>query len=131
VPANLPPLVLPAGRYVRPRVALVGDAAHSGHPFGLASQGVNLGFGDAKVLAAAIADAVATGQDIGSAAMLERQYERPRRQACSAMLSAADALRAIYMPQASKERRKGRRACVCPSCQHCWLNTCCCCRQGC
>ncbi|KAI3429296.1 hypothetical protein D9Q98_005392 [Chlorella vulgaris] len=88
-----------AGRYVRPRVALVGDAAHSGHPFGLASQGVNLGFGDAKVLAAAIADAVATGQDIGSAAMLERQYERPRRQPCSAMLSAADALRAIYMPQ--------------------------------
>ena len=56
-------------RYVRPRLALVGDAAHTVHP--LAGQGVNLGFGDVKALIDAIAYATETGIDIGNIALLQ------------------------------------------------------------
>lgn len=56
-------------RYVRPRLALIGDAAHTVHP--LAGQGVNLGFGDVKTLVDAIAHATETGMDIGSMTLLE------------------------------------------------------------
>ena len=56
-------------RYVRPRLALLGDAAHVVHP--LAGQGVNLGFGDAAALHAAIAAAVAVGGDIGDIRTLQ------------------------------------------------------------
>ncbi len=56
-------------RYVRPRLALIGDAAHTVHP--LAGQGVNLGFGDVKALVDAIAHATETGMDIGSMTLLE------------------------------------------------------------
>lgn len=56
-------------RYVRPRLALIGDAAHTVHP--LAGQGVNLGFGDVKALVDAIAYATETGIDIGNIALLQ------------------------------------------------------------
>ncbi|ROR34156.1 UbiH/UbiF/VisC/COQ6 family ubiquinone biosynthesis hydroxylase [Inmirania thermothiophila] len=65
-----------AVRYHAPRVALVGDAAHTVHP--LAGQGVNLGLLDAATLAEEVAAAVLAGDDPGEPALLAR-YERRRR----------------------------------------------------
>ena len=62
-------------RYVRPRFALIGDAAHSVHP--LAGQGVNLGFGDVSALVATLAHAVECGRDIGELALLEVRLALP------------------------------------------------------
>ena len=50
-------------------MALIGDAAHAVHP--LAGQGVNLGFGDAEALTAALGQAVANGTDLGDLSMLQ------------------------------------------------------------
>ena len=58
--------------YVKPRLALVGDAAHTIHP--LAGQGVNLGFMDAAELAEVLSN---TSRDLGSLSVL-RRYERAR-----------------------------------------------------
>lgn len=65
-----------AERYVAPRFALVGDAAHVVHP--LAGQGVNLGLRDVALLADAVVSARDDKRDIGSGASL-RRYERRRR----------------------------------------------------
>ena len=54
---------------IGPRIALLGDAAHTMHP--LAGQGLNLGLADAKSLAATIAYAVEHGMDIGDMMALE------------------------------------------------------------
>lgn len=62
--------------YVRSRLALVGDAAHSCHPVG--GQGLNLGIRDVGALAQVLRDAHAQGEDIGSLRVLKR-YERWRR----------------------------------------------------
>ncbi len=71
------PLGLTLARdFVRPRFALVGDAAHGIHP--IAGQGLNLGFKDAAALAQTIVEADRLGLDIGSQTILER-YERWRR----------------------------------------------------
>ncbi len=71
------PLGLTLARdFVKPRFALVGDAAHGIHP--IAGQGLNLGFKDAAALAQVIVEADRLGLDIGSVTTLER-YERWRR----------------------------------------------------
>ena len=62
--------------FVKPRLALVGDAAHNVHP--LAGQGVNLGFRDARELAAVLCGRGAQG-DCGDYALL-RRYERARKE---------------------------------------------------
>jgi ubiquinone biosynthesis monooxygenase Coq6 len=49
--------------YTTPRVALVGDAAHTIHP--LAGQGLNLGLADVKSLSETIQESLSLGQDIG------------------------------------------------------------------
>ncbi len=58
-----------------PRLLLVGDAAHAIHP--LAGQGYNLAIGDAWGLASMLTNALDSGSDFGSLAML-RRYGRKR-----------------------------------------------------
>jgi 2-octaprenyl-6-methoxyphenol hydroxylase len=59
-----------AERFVGPRAALLGDAAHGVHP--IAGQGLNLGLKGAAALAQTIVDACRLGEDFGSEAVLER-----------------------------------------------------------
>lgn len=71
------PLGLTLARdFVRPRLALAGDAAHGIHP--IAGQGLNLGFKDVAALAETVVEAARLGLDIGSLAVLER-YQVWRR----------------------------------------------------
>lgn len=61
-------------RVVMPRVALIGDAAHAIHP--LSGHGINLGFQDARALAARL-ETLPAWQDPGDLAVL-RAYARAR-----------------------------------------------------
>jgi 2-octaprenyl-6-methoxyphenol hydroxylase len=71
------PLGLTLARdFVKPRLALAGDAAHGIHP--IAGQGLNLGFRDVAALAETVVEANRLGLDIGSMAVLER-YQTWRR----------------------------------------------------
>jgi 2-octaprenyl-6-methoxyphenol hydroxylase len=65
-----------ADRFIAPRLALVGDAAHGVHP--IAGQGLNLGLRDVGALAEVLVEAARRGEDIGAADVLER-YEVWRR----------------------------------------------------
>lgn len=88
------PLVLrQADHYIRPRLALIGDAAHSVHP--MAGQGVNLGYADAAVLAETLIHAQECGRDIGDRAGL-RRYERWRKTDNSTMLAVTDGLKRLF-----------------------------------
>ncbi|EHY59587.1 putative ubiquinone biosynthesis monooxygenase [Exophiala dermatitidis] len=82
-----------ASRLINPRVALVGDAAHTVHP--LAGQGLNLGLADAKSLADTIAYAVTHGMDLGDLMTLER-YGRDRFGKGLLMAGGVDALNSVY-----------------------------------
>lgn len=76
-PRQAYPLGLTLARdFVRPRFALLGDAAHGIHP--IAGQGLNLGFRDVAALAETLIDAHRLGLDFGAVDVL-RGYERWRR----------------------------------------------------
>lgn len=79
--------------YIKPRLALVGDAAHTLHP--LAGQGVNLGLADVTSLIEVIADALNDKKDIGDFNVL-RRYERWRRAENRSMLMAMDGLKRLF-----------------------------------
>ena len=91
--ASFPLRAVHARKYCRPRVALVGDAAHTVHP--LAGQGMNLGLLDAAVLAEVLAAALARGEDPGDLRVL-RRYERRRKGENLKMLLALDALHRLF-----------------------------------
>ena len=82
--------------YVRPRVALVGDAAHSCHPVG--GQGLNLGIRDVAALAQVLSAAQAQGEDIGSLQVL-RRYQRWRRRENILALGFTDVLNRMFSTQ--------------------------------
>jgi 2-polyprenyl-6-methoxyphenol hydroxylase-like FAD-dependent oxidoreductase len=79
-------------QFTKPRLALVGDAAHNVHP--LAGQGVNLGFRDARVLAKVLNER-GPQDDCGDYALL-RRYERARREDVLAMEIATDGLQKLF-----------------------------------
>ena len=79
--------------YVLPRLALVGDAAHTIHP--LAGQGVNLGLADVRSLTEVLAEARTRHRDIGSHSVL-RRYERWRRADNRGMLLAMDGFKRLF-----------------------------------
>lgn len=70
--ASYPLALVRACRYTAPRLALIGNAAHTLHP--IAGQGFNLGLRDVAALAEVICDAAAAGRDIGAPDALAR-YE--------------------------------------------------------
>ncbi len=79
--------------YVKPRFALVGDAAHGIHP--IAGQGLNLGLKDAAALVDVLLDAARLGLDIGALDTLQK-YERWRRFDSLAMAAATDGLNRLF-----------------------------------
>ncbi|MBD3897073.1 UbiH/UbiF/VisC/COQ6 family ubiquinone biosynthesis hydroxylase [Halomonas sp. ML-15] len=79
--------------YVKPGLALIGDAAHSIHP--LAGQGVNLGLMDAAVLAEELIEAQRRGAALGDPRILSR-YARRRRGDNAAMLALMDGFRVLF-----------------------------------
>lgn len=82
--------------YVAPQVAFIGDAAHRIHP--LAGQGANLGFMDAKCLAATVAEALYAKKDFNSLRVLKR-YQRERKYYNQQMLLMMDVLKNTFQTQ--------------------------------
>ncbi len=82
-----------AERFVAPRVALVGDAAHGVHP--IAGQGLNLGLRDVGALAQVLVEAARRGEDIGALDVLER-YERWRRFDSTALALGMDTVNRLF-----------------------------------
>ncbi|AFZ27877.1 Ubiquinone biosynthesis hydroxylase, UbiH/UbiF/VisC/COQ6 family [Cylindrospermum stagnale PCC 7417] len=85
--------LMQSDRYVLPRLALVGDAAHNCHPVG--GQGLNLGIRDAAALAQIIQTAHQAGEDIGKIQILKK-YERWRKQENLAILGFTDLLDRVF-----------------------------------
>jgi 2-octaprenylphenol hydroxylase len=83
-------LITPDG-LIKPRVVLIGDAAHQVHP--LAGQGVNLGFADAQALATVLGQR--GPRDCGDVFLL-RRYERARREDILAMQWVTDGLHGLF-----------------------------------
>jgi len=79
--------------HVKPRIALIGNAAHTVHP--IAGQGFNLGIRDVAVLAEVVVDAIRAGQDPGGLDVLSR-YAQWRQKDHRAVLFATDTLVRLF-----------------------------------
>ena len=96
-----------AHQYVKGRVVLIGDAAHTINP--LAGQGVNLGFADAELLTSMLQSAIEQGQDIADPSLLAR-FQRQRKVANLTMMSAMDVFYQVFsssLPPVRHLRRFG------------------------
>lgn len=106
-PQSFPLAFQLARRFVAPRLALVGDAAHRVHP--LAGQGLNIGMRDVAVLAELIVEQSKLGLNPGAEEVL-RQYEQRRRFDATASAAAFDLMHKSYSlagPAARIARRIG------------------------
>ncbi|MBW4580168.1 MAG: FAD-dependent hydroxylase [Tildeniella nuda ZEHNDER 1965/U140] len=88
-----PVQLMQSDRYVLPRLALIGDAAHCCHPVG--GQGVNLGIRDAAALAQILQTAHQQGKDIGDRRVL-KSYERWRKLENLMILGFTDTLNRVF-----------------------------------
>ncbi len=68
-----PVQLLQSRQYVKPGLALIGDAAHCCHPVG--GQGINLGIRDAAALVEIITDAIQQGEDFAQPYVLKRYQQ--------------------------------------------------------
>ena len=91
-PAAFPLRLMRAPRTAAPRLALIGDAAHAIHP--LSGHGINLGFQDARTLAATLAEKP-EHVDCGDVAWL-RRFERARKEEVVALQWATDGLQRLF-----------------------------------
>jgi 2-octaprenylphenol hydroxylase len=82
-----------ARQWLKDRVVLVGDAAHTIHP--LAGQGANLGMLDAGALAEQIISLAEQGKDIGLAKNL-RPYERWRKTEAVKMIASMETFKRLF-----------------------------------
>lgn len=95
-PSAFPLRLMRAPQAVAPRLALIGDAAHSIHP--LSGHGMNLGFQDARALAAVLCDKPAH-VDPGDLLLL-RTYERARKEEVVTLQTLTDTLNDLFRPAA-------------------------------
>ncbi|GAX27111.1 ubiquinone biosynthesis monooxygenase Coq6 [Fistulifera solaris] len=84
-------------RYTAPRVALVGDAAHTVHP--MAGQGLNLGLQDLQCLLKHLQKADDAGMDL--ATFIENGYEQSRQQQVLATVQGIHALHQLFRSQST------------------------------
>lgn len=88
-----PVRLMQSKNYVKPQLALIGDAAHCCHPVG--GQGLNLGIRDAVALAEVLTYAYQKGEDIGELKVLKR-YENWRKKENLIILSFTDFLTRFF-----------------------------------
>ncbi|MEM9448918.1 MAG: FAD-dependent hydroxylase [Cyanobacteria bacterium P01_E01_bin.6] len=91
--ALFPVKLMHSRHYIRPRLVLVGDAAHGCHPVG--GQGLNLGVRDAAALAQVLTNAHRQGRDIGNLKVL-KPYENWRRLENWIILGFTDVLDRVF-----------------------------------
>jgi len=88
-----PVQLMQSDRYVKPRLALIGDAAHCCHPVG--GQGLNMGIRDAAALAEVLVRAHQQDSDIGDIRILQ-PYETWRQRENMVILGFTDFLDRIF-----------------------------------
>jgi 2-octaprenyl-6-methoxyphenol hydroxylase len=91
-----PVQLMQSKQYVKPRLALIGDAAHCCHPLG--GQGLNLGIRDAAALAEVLSQAYTKGEDIGNINVLKK-YENWRKLENWMILGFVDILDRVFSNQ--------------------------------
>lgn len=82
-----------AQHYIKPGIALIGDAAHRIHP--LAGQGVNLGFLDAAALTEVLLEAHQANMNLGDLFYL-RKYQRQRQSHNLAMMAGMEGFKRLF-----------------------------------